>query len=207
MFGDVVHWIESFTSSPWFYVLIFTIAMLDGFFPIVPGETTVILGGISAGAGNLSILLVILLGALGAMTGDTISYSIGHFFEERMRGRVSRDPKRALQLEKTTEQIAERGGLLLITARFIPGGRTLLTLACGLTAQPYKTWFLRWDALAGFIWATYAAGLGFLFGDWLEDRENGEAIAFGLAFVTAISITGLIELVRYYRKRRQPAAL
>ena len=207
MLSGVLHWIEGFTGSPWFYVLIFTIAMLDGFFPIVPGETTVILGGIAAGAGNLNIGLVIALGALGAMAGDSVSYGIGHFFEDRMRARFATDPKRTLQLQKTTEQITERGGLLLITARFIPGGRTILTMASGLTGQPYKTWFLRWDALAGLIWATYAGGLGYLFGDWLEDRPNGEAIAFGAAFATAVSITGLIEVIRHFRNKRIAAQL
>lgn len=200
--SDVVHWIESFTSSPWFYVLVFAIAMIDGFFPVVPGETTVILGGISAGAGNLNIVLIILCGALGAMAGDSVSYGVGRFFEQRMRRRLSGSEKGEERLTKTTEQIAERGGLLLITARFIPGGRTLLTVVCGLTHQPYATWFLRWDVLAGFIWATYAGGLGYIFGDWLEGRENGETIAFAAAFGTALAITGLIEVVRHFRKKR-----
>ena len=32
-------------------------------------------------------------------------------------------------------QINDRGGLLLITARFIPGGRTAVTIASGITRQ------------------------------------------------------------------------
>lgn len=195
---SVFEWSESFADSPWFYVLIFSIAMIDGFFPVVPGETTVILGGVSAGAGDLNILIVILAGAAGAMAGDTVSYGLGRFGSTRFPGFFA---KRAAGIEKTSRQIRERGGLLLITARFIPGGRTLLTLACGATRQPYTGWFLRWDVVAGLIWATYAGGLGFLFGDWLEERPNGETIAFVAAFASALAITGLIELVRWQRKR------
>jgi len=44
--------------------------------------------------------------------------------------------------------------------------------------------------------------LGYVFGDWLETRENGERIAFLAAFSTALLITGLIELVRWLRQRR-----
>ena len=60
-----------------------------------------------------------------------------------------------------TEQIRRRGGLLLLTARFIPGGRTAMTISCGLTGQPFLAWFTRWDLLATFLWASYAGLLGF----------------------------------------------
>ncbi len=197
-------WSEGFADSPWFYVLIFTIAMIDGFFPVVPGETTVIIGGVSAGAGDLNILLVIAAGALGAMAGDTVSYGIGRFGSTRFPHFFE---KRQSSIDKMSRQIRERGGLLLITARFIPGGRTILTLACGATRQPYVDWFSRWDIAAGLIWATYAGGLGYLFGDWLEERENGETIAFAAAFGSALAITGLIEVIRWYRKRSTSAVL
>ena len=76
---SVWDWSQEFADSPWFYVLIFVIAMVDGFFPIVPGETTVIVGGVSAGAGDLNILTVIACGAVGAVVGDSVSYGIGRF--------------------------------------------------------------------------------------------------------------------------------
>lgn len=192
-------WSQEFTDSPWFYLLIFVIAMVDGFFPVVPGETTVIVGGVSAGAGDLNILVVIACGALGAMAGDSVSYGIGRFGTRRFPGFFA---ERQVGIERMSRQIRERGGLLLITARFIPGGRTLLTLACGATRQPFAEWFVRWDVAAGLIWATYAGGLGYLFGDWLETRENGETIAFVAAFSTALAVTAIIELIRWQRKRR-----
>ncbi|MFW2383450.1 MAG: DedA family protein [Acidimicrobiales bacterium] len=195
---SVWDWSQDFADSPWFYLLIFSIAMIDGFFPVVPGETTVIVGGVSAGAGDLNILVVIACGALGAVAGDSISYSIGRFGTRRFPGFFA---DRQAGIDRTSRQIRERGGLLLVTARFIPGGRTVITLACGATDQPFAEWFLRWVVVAGLIWATYAAGLGFLFGDWLEERENGETIAFAAAFASALAVTGIIELVRWQRKK------
>jgi hypothetical protein len=63
------------------------------------------------------------------------------------------------RLAVARDQIRRRGGLLLITARFLPGGRTVLTLTCGATLQPRK-WFMAWDLAAVLIWATYSAGMG-----------------------------------------------
>ncbi len=70
-------WLKDFSSSPWFYVIIFVIAVVDSVLPIVPSETLVIIGGVSAGLGNLWIPLVIVVAARGAFLGDNLSYFIG----------------------------------------------------------------------------------------------------------------------------------
>ena len=135
-------WLKDFSSSPWFYLIIFVIAVLDSVFPVVPSETTVIIGGVSAGLGNLDIPLVIALGAAGAFVGDNLSYLIGRRLSGWLIARYARTPKSQKRLDAVIRQIHERGGLLLITARFIPGGRTLLTLSCGITGQP-RRWFAK----------------------------------------------------------------
>ena len=45
--------LKEFSSSPWFYVIIYVIAVLDSVLPVVPSETLVIIGGVSAGLGDL----------------------------------------------------------------------------------------------------------------------------------------------------------
>ncbi|MFZ9158863.1 MAG: DedA family protein, partial [Ilumatobacteraceae bacterium] len=108
----------------------------------------------------------------------------------------------AKKLKWAADQIEERGGLLLITARFIPGGRTILTLSSGLTKQS-QSWFMGWVGVATIIWASYAAILGFAFGERFEDDHT---LAFILAFAAALAITVLIEVVRWLHKKRTKAA-
>ena len=196
---DVMDRLDEFSSYWWFLLIIFAVALLDSVIPIVPGETTVIAGGVAAGAGNQTLALVILAGALGAFFGDNLAYTIGHRFEPRVRARAARRPGRAERLDQSARQIRKRGGALLITARFIPGGRTIMTMSCGLTRQP-RRWFAGWVAVAAVIWATYAAGLGYLFGQAFEDDH---AIAFWLALGTALGITASIEIIRWIRDRRR----
>ena len=83
------------------------------------------------------------------------------------------------------------------SARFVPGGRTILTVSSGLTGQPWR-WFALWVVTATTIWASYAASLGFFFGQAFEDDHT---LAFWLAFAAALGVTGLIELVRWLRHR------
>ena len=193
--SDLTDWIDEVSSNWWFVLVILVVALLDSVIPIVPSETTVIIGGIAAGQGNQQLLVVILAGAIGAFLGDNLAYTIGHRFEGRVRRWAEARPARIERLESAGRQIHQRGGLLLITARFIPGGRTILTISSGITSQP-RRWFAAWVAAAGLIWATYAASLGYVFGQSFKDNH---ALAFWLAFGTALGITALIELLRWAR--------
>lgn len=189
--------LKEFSSSPWFYVIIYVIAVLDSVLPIVPSETLVIIGGVSAGLGDLSIVLVVLAAGLGAFTGDNMSYLIGRRASVAVTRRYERTEKGKRRLETVIHQIHERGGLLLITARFIPGGRTILTLSCGITRQDRK-WYATWIGIAATIWALYASLLGFIGGKTFEENHT---LAFVVAFGTAVSVTVVIELVRAGIKR------
>jgi membrane protein DedA with SNARE-associated domain len=77
------------STSPWFYLIIFSVALLDSVVPIVPSESMVIVGGVAAGLGDLYIPLVIVIAAAGAFLGDNLSYLIGRrasaFFDRRSR--------------------------------------------------------------------------------------------------------------------------
>lgn len=194
---DASEWLEDFSSRWYFLVIILVVAYLDSVVPIVPSETMVIVGGVAAGVGQQSLLLVIVCGAVGAALGDNTAYLIGAKLSGAIRRRADRSPKLARRLVWANEQIGIRGGPLLVTARFIPGGRTALTVSCGITHQP-RAWFVVWILVAVTIWATYAGVLGYVFGDAFDHTT-----ALILAFVTALAINGLIELLRHLRARHR----
>ena len=59
-FNQIADWVS---GAWWSYPLIFGVAMVDAFFPVVPSETVVIIAGNLAASGDLNLGLVILLGA------------------------------------------------------------------------------------------------------------------------------------------------
>ncbi len=194
------------SQNPWFLLLLFFIVMFDSVFPVLPSEFSVIAGGVAAGAGSmiggqnvLSLILVIVVGAIGAYAGDSLGYLIGSR-SDRLATRVFfRGEKGKERLEKTSQQIQKRGGLLLVTARFIPGGRTAMTFSCGLTNQPFVSWFTKWDLIATTLWSSYAALLGFFVAGAVESQGTAIWLAFGVA----ISVSVLVEAVRWLRERSQ----
>jgi membrane protein DedA with SNARE-associated domain len=199
--SDFTDWLDEISGQWWFLIVIFVVAFLDSIVPIVPSETTVIIGGVAAGLGQQSLLLVIVCGATGAFLGDNAAYLIGRRFSPRIEARAARKPKTAARLHWADAQIRKRGGLLLVTARFIPMGRTALTVTSGVTRQP-RAWFMFWVAIAVSIWATYAALLGYVGGKAFEDNHT---VAFLVAFGMALTVTVVIEVVRHLRDRRRRA--
>lgn len=177
-------------TSPWLYLALFALAMLDGFFPIVPAETSVITAGVFAATGQTNLALVILVAALGAFAGDHISYLIGRKAAGRLRER------KAFVWARNT--LAERGGLVLVVARYIPGGRTATTLTMGAVRHPLRS-FTFFDAIAASSWAVYSGLIGY-FGGMAFENDPIKGLLLGLGI--ALSITGVVEAVRFVRKRR-----
>lgn len=199
MFHQFIEWIS---GAWWNYPLIFLIAMLDAFFPIVPSESVVITAGVVAAAGDLNIAAVIVLASAGALVGDNISYGIGSLLGEKTVKRIFRSDKSRKGFEWAERQLAERGMYLIVIARFIPGGRTAVTFASGYVHTfPWRRFILA-DIVAAAIWGHYAALLGYFGGKQFEDSP-GKALL--LAFVLAVGVALGIEGVRHWRRKRRSA--
>lgn len=201
---DVTDRLDDFASSWWFLLVIFAIALLDSMVPIVPSETSVIIGAVTVTIGEApyALWMVMIAGATGAFIGDTSAYGIGRRWSAWFHRRAETRPRTARQLLWASDQIRRRGGALLITARFIPGGRTALTVSSGITQQP-KAWFVKWVTIAVALWATYSAGLAYIVGRPFRDDHT---VAFWVAFGTALGVNVLIELGRFVSRRRSATA-
>ena len=186
-------------ASGWAYAILFVLAFLDALIPIVPSETSVITAGVVASSGDLNLMLVILFAAGGAFAGDNTAYGIGHRYGTRVEKRFFNGEKARKRVAWAHRQIEERGGELIVIARFIPGGRTVVTLSSGTLGYPWRR-FVLFDAIAASTWALYAALLGYLGGHAFEEQPWKGLL---LAFAIALAVTGGVEVVRWYRKRRK----
>ena len=189
-------------ASGWAYAILFVLAFLDAIIPIVPSETSVITAGVVASQGDLNLMLVVLFAAVGAIAGDNTAYFLGWRFGRRINDRFFTSEKAKRRVAWAHRQVEERGGELIVIARFIPGGRTAVTLSAGTLEYPWRK-FILFDSIAGFVWALYAALLGYFGG---KAFENAPWKGLLLAFAIALAVTGTIELVRWYLKRRQASA-
>jgi membrane protein DedA with SNARE-associated domain len=185
------------SASGWAYAIVFALALLDAFFPLVPSETAVITAGVVAAAGDLVLPLVVVAAAAGAFAGDNISYLIGRHFGPSVVERFFRGEKGRRRVDWAKRQLRERGVQLIVVGRFVPGGRTAVTISAGLIGFGWPR-FLAADALAAGAWAIYASLLGYFGGRAFEHAPwKGLVIALGVGFALA----GLVELGRRVRRR------
>ncbi|HXF21095.1 MAG TPA: DedA family protein [Streptosporangiaceae bacterium] len=180
-------------SSPLSYLAAFLIPMLDAILPVLPSETIVIALGVStAGSTDPRIALLVGLAACGAFAGDNLCYFIGRRFGPLAERKLFAGEKGARRRAWATGALDRFGARLIVVCRFIPGGRTAVTLTCGIVGYSRRS-FLIATAFAGVIWACYAFFLGRLGGKAFEDRPW---IGFLLAFGVALAASAIIELVR-----------
>ena len=175
------------------YLIAIIIPALDAIFPVLPSETAVIaLGVATAGSADPRIALLVGCAAAGAFLGDNLCYLLGRRFGPAIQRRFFATPKGAKARAWAERSLAKYGPQLIVVCRFIPGGRTAVTLTCGLTGYPRRR-FVPATAVAAVIWALYAFFIGRLGGQAFEDKPwAGLVIAFG----ASIAISALIEAIR-----------
>jgi len=189
-------------ASGWAYAILFLLAFLDAMVPVVPSETSVITAGVVASSGDLSVSLVVLAAAAGAFAGDNATYLLGRRYGTRIEARFFSGERGRKQIQWAERQLDERGGELIAVGRFIPGGRTAVTLSAGTLGYPWRR-FALFDAGAALLWALYATLLGYFGGRAFEHAPwKGLLLALAVAFAVA----GAIELTRWLLKRRRPPA-
>jgi len=177
-------------------VAIFAVALVDAFFPAVPSETAVITAGVFAAAtGTPDIPLVIAVSAVGAFLGDHVSYLLGR----SSIGRLRRRGRAQAVFDWADRALRERGGLVLVIARYIPGGRTATTITAGAVSYSLRR-FAFFDAIAAISWGCYAVAIGYVGG---AAFENDPIKGLLLGFAIAIAVTIVVEAVRYVRRRRR----
>jgi len=197
VFSQAVDWIS---GSAWSYVFVFSFAVFDAFFPVVPSESLVIVAGTLAGAGELNVVLVILAASAGAVVGDNISYGIGKWVGKRTVRRLFRHEKAHRSFDWAEAQLEQRGSYIILVARFIPFGRTAVTFTAGYTEGLPWHRFIRYDIVAGLVWGTYATMLGYLGGKQFEEQP-WKGVVLGLAIAFAVAFT--VEWIRKRRERRR----
>lgn len=183
----MVEWFRDVVSdSALTYPVEAAFVAVDGFFPVVPGETVVITAALLASGGELVVWLVLLAAFAGAFAGDNVSYGFGAKIGRPAARRLFRGDRSTKMLGWARVQLRERGPLMILVARFIPGGRTATTFASGMLGMPWRR-FAQADGVAAGVWSVYATALGYFGGETFKD-------SFWKPLLVSFAIAGLVAI-------------
>ncbi len=194
---------SSFASSPWLYLILIAVSLLDSFLPLIPSEPVVIAAGVYAASGETELLWVITATAAGAFLGDLIPYGVGRAVKDRLLKRLRPGSKRRRTHDWLAAELARRGGFVLVSTRFIPVGRYLATLTTGIVGYPFRNYVL-FTGIAAVAWSTYTVLSGFIGGMLFQDDPVlGIAVGVGLGLVVTVAM----EMVRHFRRKNRAVEL
>jgi len=132
-------------------------ALLFGF--VLPGETAVVYGGVLADAGRVSVLVVLLVVYLAAVTGDSVGFEVGRMLGPRLvRAPVLRHHTE--RVEQAQAYLRRRGGRAVVAARFTAFLRAVMPGLAGASRMPYRR-FLVFNAIGGVLWGSACVLLGY----------------------------------------------
>jgi membrane protein DedA with SNARE-associated domain len=187
------------------YAAVFLFVGIESLGIPFPGETMVIVAATYAGATHrLSVWLIWLTAAAGAIIGDNIGFGIGHWGGYRLIRRYGHKVRLNEAKLKVGRLIFDRhGGKVVFFGRFVSVLRTYAAFLAGTTRMPYLR-FLFFNAAGGIIWSgIYAIGFYYL-GSALEHVRG--PIDYGLGGVAAVVVVAFIVWLRRNEKRLEGEA-
>jgi membrane protein DedA with SNARE-associated domain len=193
------------TLGAWTYLLVgfFAFAETGAFIGlVVPGETTMLLGGAVAGQGAIDIYLLIAIAWFAAWMGDTTSFFIGRRlgreFVLRHGPRVGISHER---FEKVEDYFSRHGGKTIFIGRWISLVRALAPFIAGSSGMRYRA-FVPYSVLGTGLWASAHILIGYFFSRSVETGAEYAGKGAFLLGALIVVVGGTVLLVRHFR---QPA--
>jgi membrane protein DedA with SNARE-associated domain len=187
-------------TSTWYCVVAVLAVLGDAFLPFLPSGTLVILAVLKTSHSTDAPFLLGASVATASFLGDVLLLALARRGASFLRRRLSRSPQLAANVRRVQRALESRtnraAAAVVIVARFVPGGRTVLDLAMGHSANRSRT-FLHWSAVSALVWACYIVTLGWLNSHWFN--TTWLSLAVSCAAATAISAA----VARLIRRSRQ----
>lgn len=169
----------------------------------LPGETALLLGGVLAATGHISLPVLLVVAAVAAVLGDSVGYEIGrHGGNPLRRSRLGRRIGEE-RWTRAEQFVLRRGGPAVLLGRWVGVLRALVPALAGMTRMPYRR-FLVWNLAGGITWATTVVLAGYAAGAaWRTAAHYLSQVTLVLAVVAVLAVLGWW-LIR--RRKRSAAA-
>ena len=182
------------------YLGVFLLMVLENVIPPVPSEVIMGVAGIAAGQGKMDFTLLVLTGTLGCIVGNLFWYEIGaRFGYRRLKPFVDRWGRWLTmdweEVEKLRGFFDRWGGVTVFVFRFMPIGRTVISIPAGLLHMP-RWRFIAYTTGGSLVWNALLVGVGYWLGTSFETVDHW--IAPGVtAILVLIAAIYLWRVVRW----------
>ncbi|RJG07383.1 DedA family protein [Noviherbaspirillum cavernae] len=159
----------------------------------VEGEAVLLMGGVAAARGHLTLPYVIMVAAIAGFMADQACFHAGRHYGSAL---LSRFPSVQTRAEHVNKLLRRHQVPLILSIRFLYGLRTAGLIAIGMSGvSPYR--FLVLDFISALAWATLIGCAGYFFGRaimrLLAEASTHELwLAGGLLLAVSLSLLLLL---------------
>src|SRR5689334_4514825 len=176
-------------------------ALLDGLFPVLPAETTIIAGGALAASGHLHAAGVLGATWAGVVAGDLLTHELTRRGRARQFERWSRRERTRKAITWATGLLHRNGQAVVFAGRFVPLGRTSVSLVSGFSAMPRRK-YVPPLLLGAALWSVYIGCLGYFGGSLFGNPFISVGLGVGLSLLLTAA-GGLIGKLKQQVHRRR----
>jgi len=202
------------------YWTVLLLMFIEGSVIPAPSELIVPPAAYRAAAGELNIVLVVVVATIGAVLGSTANYAAAYYLGRPVVYRFANSRLGHLclinqeKIEKAEKYFYDHGVIATLTGRLLPGIRQIISIPAGLSKM--KFWeFILYTTVGAGIWNTVLAALGWYLHSFVPKEELYNKIEeynsqIQLVVIIAIAVVAVIAIiwwqVRKRKKRKANAA-
>ncbi|MCL5256327.1 MAG: DedA family protein [Chloroflexi bacterium] len=185
------------------YFAVFLLVMLESTGIPLPGETMLIIAGVYASTGHISIAWVIIAAASGAIVGDNLGYWVGRSGGRLLVARYGRFVGLTKSRMARAEHFYQRhGDKTVFFGRFISVLRAWAAFLAGVNHMRWPR-FLFFNAAGGILWATGWGIVAYVLGQNLPLLLRIVRY-FGYATIAIVAVVvALVAAITLWRRQRQ----
>lgn len=182
------------------HLLLALAVLLGSAIPFVPTGEMVSGAAAVAAHSELNVVLIFLITWICSVLGDTVMLLEARLGARKLRPWIARR-KFAARVQTAQEALARNAFNAVVTGRLIPGGRTPVIVALGLSRYPVRR-FVAYDTVACALWAGIYSSIGSIGGRVAHHPVWAMVVAIAFAVSMGALVQQIRRLVEWRRGRR-----
>jgi membrane protein DedA with SNARE-associated domain len=145
------------------YLFLFGSSVLENLFPPIPGDTITVFGAFLVGIGKLDFFIVYAVTTLGSSVGFILLFYAGAFLEMKFFLNTKFKIFSSNKIIATEKWFSKYGYYVVLLNRFLPGVRSVISIAAGISGlNGMKVFLLSLISAMGwnFLWIYSGYTLG-----------------------------------------------
>lgn len=170
---EIVEWAGPVFASAGYFIVVGAVLLERSIFIglFIPGDVILALGGIYAARGELDVALVIVLGTVAALTGESVGFLLGRRYGLSLIRKLPLVNRLEDRLDAAKDFFGKHGGKTVFIGRYATAAGAFIPFTAGVADMPYPR-FLLFDVPAVVLWAAAITLIGYFFNAQLETVDK-----------------------------------